>query len=244
MSARDRRKFLTPESIDGGATPAQTRHFGGGGRELATLNPQGALANPEPEKPVDERERLSGRLPPFKLERFDDVANCNRSAVEAAKLKEILRLIPMPPGIGDTQRDALYVKAIDLFESIGPADAIEGMLAAQMVGTHNATMECLRRAMIYDQSLEAQKVYLSQAERLMNLYTRHVDALARHRGSGQPNITVGQVNVESGGQAIVGNVGVGAGGAAPATSPPVIEGPDAPAAVADLKKPTRGKARQ
>jgi hypothetical protein len=136
-------------------------------------------------------------------------------------LTEILSLIPVPPSMGDTQRDALYVKAIDLFESIGPADGIEGMLGVQMVGTHNATMECLRRAMIYDQSLEARKVYLSQAERLINLYTRHVDALARHRGGGRPNITVGQVNVESGGQAIVGNVGVGVGSAAPATSPPL-----------------------
>jgi hypothetical protein len=244
MAARSRRKFLTPENIDGGATPAQTRDVGGGELELATLNPQGAVANAAPEKPVDERERLSGRLPPFKLERFEGVANCNRSAVEAAKLREILSLIPIPPSIGDTQRDALYVKAIDLFESIGPADGIEGMLAAQMVGTHNATMECLRRAMIYDQSLEAQKVYLSQAERLMNLYTRHVDALARHRGGGQPNITVGQVNVESGGRAIVGNVAAGAGSAAPPTSPPLIEGADAPPAVADLKKPTRRKARQ
>jgi hypothetical protein len=244
MAAHDRRKFLTPENIDGGATPAQTRDVDGGGCELATLNRQGALANPAPEKPVDERERLSGRLPPFKLERFDGVANCNRSAVEAAKLKEILSLIPMPPGISDTQRDALYVKAIDLFESLGPTDGIEGMLAMQMVGTHNASLECLRRAMIYNQSLEAQKVYLSQAERMMGMYMRQVDALARRRGSGQPNITVGQVNVESGGQAIVGNVGVGAGAAAAAPSPPLIEGPDAPPAVADLKRPTRGKARQ
>jgi hypothetical protein len=58
----------------------------------------------------------------------------------------------------------------------------------------------------------------------MGMYMRHVDALARHRGSGQPNITVDQVNVESGGQAIVGNMGVGAGGAAPAPSPPLLRG--------------------
>ena len=244
MAARSRRKFLTPENIGGGATPAQTRDVGGGGRELATLNRQGAVANPAPEKAVDERERLSVRLPPFKLERFDGVANCNRSAVEAAKLKEILSLIPMPPGIGDTQRDALYVKAIDLFESLGPADGIEGMLGVQMVGTHNAAVECLRRAMIYEQGLEARKVYLSQAERMMGMYMRQVDALARHRGGGRPNITVGQVNVESGGQAIVGNVGMGAGSAAPPTSPPLIEGADAPPAVANLKKPPRGKPRQ
>jgi len=244
MAARSRRKFLTPENIEGGATPAQMRDVDGGGRERATLNRQGAVGNPAPEKPVDERERLSGRLPPFRLERYDGVANCNRNDVEAAKLTEILSLIPMPPAIGDTQRDALYVKAIDLFESLEPTDGIEGMLGVQMVGTHNAAVECLRRAMIYDQSLEARKVYLSQAERLMGMYMRQMDALAKHRGRGQPNITVGQVNVESGGRAIVGNVGMGAGCAASPTSPPLIGGPDAPPAVMDLKKPTRGRARQ
>lgn len=244
MAADDPHEFLAPENIDGGATPAQTGDVVGGGRELATLNPQGAEAHPAPATPVEASDALSGRLPPFKLERFDGFANCGGSDVEAAKLTELCALVSVPPSSGEAQRDALYLKAIDLFESIGPTDGIEGMLATQMVGTHNATMECLRRAMIYDQSLEAQKVYLSQAERLMNLYTRHVDALARHRGGGQPNITVGQVNVESGGQAIVGNVGVGAGGAAPAPSPPLIEGADAPPPTVELEKPTRGKARQ
>jgi hypothetical protein len=217
---------------------------GGGGREVATLNPPGAVANPAPAKPVEERERLSGRLPPFKLERFADLATCGRSDVEAAKMAELFTLISVPPSAGDVQRDALYLKAIDLFESLEPTDGIEGMLAVQMVGTHNAAVECLRRAMIYDQSLEAQKVYLSQAERLMNLYTRHVHALARHRGGGQPNVTVGHVNVESGGRAIVGNVAMGAGCAAPLNSPPLIEGPDTQPPIVDLEKPTRGEARQ
>lgn len=244
MAARNKTKFLTPENIDGGATPAQTRDVDGGGRELATLNPQGVEARPAPAKPVEERGRLSERLPPFKLERFADLATCGSIDVEAVKLAEIMGLTRVSPLLGELQRDAYYVKAIDLYESLGPTDGIEGMLAMQMVGTHNASLECFRRAMIYNQSLEAQKVYLSQAERMMGMYMRQVDALARHRGSGQPNITVGQVNVESGGQAIVGNVGVGAGAAAAAPSPPLIEGPDAPPAVADLKKPTRGKVRQ
>ena len=244
MSARDRRKFLTPENIDGGATPAQTSDVGGGERELATLNPQGALANPAPAKPIEERERLSGRLPPFKLERFDSVAYCNRNDVEIAKLTEILSLIPMPPAIGDTQRDALYVKAIDLFESLKPADGLEGMLAVQMVGTHNAAVESLRRAMIYDQSLEGRNVYLSQAERMMGMYMRQVDALAKHRGKGHANITVGQVNVESGGQAVVGNVAAGVGSAAPAPSPPSIAEPYTQPPIVDLEKPARRKARQ
>jgi hypothetical protein len=77
----------------------------------------------------------------------------------------------------------------------------------------------------------------------MGLYTRHLDALAKHRGKTQPNITVGQVNVESGGQAIVGNVGMGAGGATSTPSPHLSEEPD-PQPPVDLEKPTRGKARQ
>jgi hypothetical protein len=93
--------------------------------------------------------------------------------------------------------------------------------------------------MIYDQSLEAQKVYLSQAERMMGQFTRHLEALDRHRGKGRTNITVGQVNVESGGQAIVGNVEAGAGSA----SPPAIGEPDTQPPIVNLEKPARRKAR-
>jgi hypothetical protein len=235
---------LSPENIDGETTPAQTRDVGGGGREVATLNPPRAVANPAAAKPVEERERLSGRLPPFKLERFADFATCGRSDVEAAKMAELFTLISVPPSAGDVQRDALYLKAIDLFESLEPTDGIEGMLAVQMVGTHNAAVESLRRAMIYDQSLEAQKVLLSQAERMMGMYRRHVDALAKHRGGGQPNVTVGHVNVESGGRAIVGSVAMGAGCAAPPNSPPLIEGPDTQPPIGDLEKSTRVETRQ
>ena len=159
-------------------------------------------------------------------------------------MTELFTLISVPPSGGDVQRDALYLKAMDLFESLKPTDGIEGMLALQMVGTHNASLECLRQAMIYNQSLEAQKVYLSQAERLMGMYMRQVDALAKHRGKAQPNITVGQVNVESGGQAIVDNVPAGMGCAAPAPSSPTSEGPDPEPPIVDWEKPARREARQ
>jgi hypothetical protein len=38
---------------------------------------------------------------------------------------------------------------------IGPQDEMEGMIAAQLIATHNATMECYRRAMIADQTATA-----------------------------------------------------------------------------------------
>lgn len=48
-------------------------------------------------------------------------------------------------------RVARIVRALDLFESIKSGEGIEAMLAAQMVGTHHAAMECLRRAMLPSQ---------------------------------------------------------------------------------------------
>ena len=95
--------------------------------------------------------------------------------------------------------------------------------------------------MIPAQTLAAEKVYLSQAERLMGLYTRHLAALDKHRGRGQQNITVRHVNVASGGQAIVGNVDAGQNKAAPVDRPPALEKPDTILPAAEFEKTSRGK---
>jgi hypothetical protein len=40
---------------------------------------------------------------------------------------------------------------------IGPQDELEGLMAAQLIATHNATMECYRPAMIAEQTLEGRR---------------------------------------------------------------------------------------
>lgn len=199
------------------------------------------MTKPAPPKAIVKQTPLSERLPPYQLARFDSVAKCTENDVETSKIQEIMNLIWLPPSIGDAERDALLLKAIDLFESFEPGDGIEATLAVQMVGTHNATVECLRRAMHPDQPLEAQRIYLSQAERLMGLYTRHLDALAKHRGKAQPSITVGQVNVESGGQAIVGNVEAAKSEAAPIDTPLALAKPDTALPLNDFGVISRSK---
>jgi hypothetical protein len=99
---------------------------------------------------------------------------------------------------------------MDLFESINPTEGIEAMLALQMVGAHHAAMECLRRAMIEKQSVEARNQNLGHAQKLMTLYANQLAALDKHRGKGQQQVTVRHVNVEAGGQAILGNVNAAA----------------------------------
>ena len=101
--------------------------------------------------------------------------------------------------------------AITTMVGMKPRDELEGMLIAQLIASHNAAMECYRRAMIAEQSFEARRENLNQANKLSRTYAALTDALDRHRGKGQQRITVEHVNVHAGGQAIVGAVSPGGG---------------------------------
>ena len=92
-----------------------------------------------------------------------------------------------------------------------PRDALEGMLIGQLIASHNAAMECCRRAMIPEQTFEGQREALNQANKLSRTYALLTEALDRHRGKGQQHIRVEHVNVHAGGQAIVGAVTPGGG---------------------------------
>ncbi|GHA84988.1 hypothetical protein GCM10009069_05130 [Algimonas arctica] len=96
--------------------------------------------------------------------------------------------------------------AYDALQKIAPRSELEGMLAAQMISTHNAAMEALRRAMMETHTFEGRDQNLKHATKLMGLYERQLAALDKHRGKGRQKITVEHVNVHAGGQAIVGNV--------------------------------------
>jgi hypothetical protein len=98
------------------------------------------------------------------------------------------------------------VASLSLLAGISPKDEFEGMLAAQLLASHNAAMECYRRAMIAEQSFEGRKEALTQANKLSRTHATLLEALNRHRGKGQQKVTVEHVHVHSGGQAIVGNV--------------------------------------
>jgi len=60
--------------------------------------------------------------------------------------------------------------------------------------------------MLESASFLGRNAALSQAQRLMSLYTKQLAALGKYRGKGQQRVTVEHVHVAPGGQAIVGNV--------------------------------------
>lgn len=139
------------------------------------------------------------------------------------KVSEITKLIWLHPDTSEERKNAKILRALELYESLEPGDGAEGMLAVQMVGTHDAALECLKRAALPEQTYEGRDMALKHAHKLMTLYTNQLEALNKHRGKGQQRVTVEHVNVEAGGQAIVGNVEAGRRVKRPSDTDPAVE---------------------
>ncbi|MGJ8588261.1 MAG: hypothetical protein ACSHXW_08910 [Yoonia sp.] len=150
-----------------------------------------------------------GRLPVNQLLPVQTFVKARGIAVETRKLNELAELLWLPEGLAEDDKNARILRAVELFEELKPQDAAESMLAAQMVGTHSAALECLRRAALPNQTFAGRDAALKHAMKLMTLYTQQLATLNKHRGKGQQKVTVEYVNVEPGGQAIVGNVETG-----------------------------------
>lgn len=93
-----------------------------------------------------------------------------------------------------------------LLRAIAPRDELEGMLAVQMIGIHNMSMEMMKRAMLSGQTIECVNFNVNRVTKLSRTFITQLEALNKHRGKGTQKITVEHVTVNDGGQAIVGNV--------------------------------------
>jgi len=154
-------------------------------------------ANPEPEVHVHNISKLQGKLKAIGGSMSDDWNN-----ILANQTIQTLWLKNSTAEDARRQRHA----AVDALIGIAPRDEFEGMIAAQLVACHNASMECYRRAMIGEQSFEGRRENLSQANKLSRSYAVLLEALNRHRGKGQQKVTVEHIHVHAGGQAVVGVV--------------------------------------
>jgi hypothetical protein len=98
---------------------------------------------------------------------------------------------------------------LDGIKNISPKDHIEGMLVAQMLAVHNAIMNNLHLvSTITRNSAKANFINISYntINKLTRTYAMQVEALARYRAKGQQKIIVEHLQVNSGGQAVIGNV--------------------------------------
>jgi hypothetical protein len=94
---------------------------------------------------------------------------------------------------------------LSVIKGIEPRDQLETMLAAQMAAVHIASMK-LAPLVANPSSLEELDSAQRAVNKLARTYASQLESLKRHRAGAQHNITLQNVSVAEGGQAIVGNV--------------------------------------
>lgn len=149
---------------------------------------------------------------PSEYERFwtpEESAQATGTTSKALGIELVAQTMLATPVRSGTSRDDLCRKTqanFEMLRGIAPRDVTEGMIAAQMVATHNMAMECLRRGNLTSNPPEVRDMALKNAAKFLGIFTQLTAALDKYRGKGHQKITVERVTVEAGGQAIVGNV--------------------------------------
>ena len=109
-------------------------------------------------------------------------------------------------GMNESRQKLYSDSVIPMLQGIKPTDEVEGMLATQMVATHNIAMECLGRAMSPKQSFQGWDLNLKHATKLLSIFSRQIEVLDKHRGKGQQKVTVEHIYIDSRVQAVVENI--------------------------------------
>jgi hypothetical protein len=96
---------------------------------------------------------------------------------------------------------------LDLYKNIPRQDALDSMLAMLATSITSASLDCLSQAALSAPgNLKVRDLNLRHGIKAAAAAAELVKALDNRRGAKSEKVTVGQVNVEAGGQAIVGNV--------------------------------------
>ena len=108
----------------------------------------------------------------------------------------------------ENANQVLRENVLDLYRMLAPRNAQESILVRHLVAVNNAGLECYAK-LAESNNLLAQEMYIKYALKSSSLAIDLVESLAKLRGEIGPDVSVGNVNVEAGGQAIVGKVAVG-----------------------------------
>lgn len=181
----------------------------------------------KPNLVLDGKEKCKGKM--------RDLGGSMNDEFNGRLLGSLMSTLYLPASYSDEDKDTCKTMAAIAMQGFAPQDEVEGLMAAQAVGLHNAVMEAMRRAMIEGNTVEGRSYNLNAANKLAGTFARLVEALDKRRGKGGQKVTVEHVYVAAGGQAIVGNVSAGGGvipqnGGQPYGQGQTIKSADAPVA--------------
>ena len=115
-----------------------------------------------------------------------------------------LKSAAQTPGSGISE--PVVNAALAMIEAAAPKNEIEAAHAVQMACTHMAVMAVLARLGGWDGTERRVATLGSTAARLLRAYATQVELLRRLRQGGHQYVHVEHVNVNDGGQAVIGNV--------------------------------------
>jgi hypothetical protein len=132
-------------------------------------------------------------------------ADCHKQASDLLTRFQLVSSTPPPPHWSEEQQTLMMRLSISQYEQFAASDGVDSVLASLIVAVKNATMDCFIRATRSD-SLPARELELKNGFKGASVLPELTKAFDERRGRGKQTVSVGNVNIESGGQAIVGNV--------------------------------------
>ena len=117
----------------------------------------------------------------------------------------ILRQLVRASASGGSPDEVNLSFMISMVKSLKPRDSVEAMLVAQMVSVHVMAMRCAQQLATAD-DIARHDSAVRALGRLARTFPAQIEALNRYRSHGEPAVTVQNVSVGDGGNAIVGNV--------------------------------------
>src|SRR3954468_14994287 len=129
-----------------------------------------SLKKPEPEPPLREtiREHWSDKL---------ELGGSKDGYVACYAANQVLGTVWRGSNENADTKEIRDTATLCRLSGIGPRDVIEAMLAAQMVATHEAALECFRRAALAEQTFAGRELGLKYADKLVRSFAVLADAL-------------------------------------------------------------------
>ena len=124
---------------------------------------------------------------------------------DALALVQVTAAMAIPLNVTEESEAVLAESAEALYHDFKAADPIDSILATLMCGISSMTMDAIARGK-RSQTLEQRDMELKSATRGALAMAELAKAYDGRRARGKQTVNVGQVNVEAGGQAVVGNV--------------------------------------
>src|SRR5215470_8043396 len=165
--------------------------------EAGKSRPQAAAMPTTAAEPGPKTLAVRDRLDPVGLSGTGNKRLAERLAYQVATCQWL------PPDLGSEGTAEHTTSAIAALKELAPANAVEGMLATQMVAAHNASLDLLQRAMADSQPDRAIEERTRQYARLSEVFLKQLDRFVRQRGRQRQTIRIEHVRVVENGTVTV-----------------------------------------